>query len=723
MKIKTNIFFIVFLFTTITTYSQIDSLNNRIIYNWKLNPYDLSQELVELDTSLASFQNFNSLLKKTITCNYLGNLGTAAQSNIYYDRSKFKTGFIFSEPYGIYFHMPKEQLYYNTKKPFTLFNYSSGGPKDESEQVLGILHTQNVNKDFNFGFKYDLISSDGRYQYQQVKQNKITVFSSYQKKGYHLHTNFGLNRVKAQENGGIDSLFYLGDKDYKNRKNIPVKLEDAGTNVFNTNFYLAQEYRFGKSVKEEVVIVNNEKKQGPPLPSMGKSIKGPKGNVHIVDQKHNNNKGFNKSDHPNDKETQSDGFDADSSMQANQNVGDTIDVNVNKDTISVFKVSGFSLSHEMTYNKDIRKFYDEGLDTTYYKKLDIFIDSLNTSDKVNQKQFANKLSLHYKYMDKFSSSLSFYDERMTYIYNIKPDTTFSDKLIDPIQDTIIKSNVEKTYSNGNVSFYTKAVLFNHILFKGYGEYYLYGYKAKDTKVNLNLGYIIGKNTRIDFAGKYNNSRPNYFYENFSSNNFKWQNNLDNIKVLDFGFFITNSKYKFSTKAYYRQISNYVFLDSTAYVQQYTDKINIISAEISKKLKLGLINSVTRFVYQQSSNDSILSLPAYNLYQSLYFERLIKFPSTGGELLLQAGVDYRYTSSYMADGYMPVSGLFYRQYNHKQENYHRFDVFVNITIKRARFYFKYDYLNSAINKYYYFTGPYYPSPEPLFKFGVAWTFYD
>ncbi|MFC2152789.1 putative porin, partial [Bacteroidota bacterium] len=207
-------------------------------------------------------------------------------------------------------------------------------------------------------------------------------------------------------------------------------------------------------------------------------------------------------------------------------------------------------------------------------------------------------------------------------------------------------------------------------------------------------------------------------------NFKWENSyLRRIEEWDAGFAIRSAKYKFRAKVQYGQISNHIYLDTTAYVNQHQGQINILSAELYKRLKLGPVNSITRFVYQESTNDSILNLPKYNLYQSLYYERLSHFNATGGKLLWQVGIDYRYTSSYMADGYMPSSGLFYRQYDHQQENYHCFDVFINVTIKRARFYVKYNYLNSAINEHYYFTGPYYPSPEPILKFGLAWTFYD
>jgi hypothetical protein len=720
MKLKTNILFIVFILFAISAYSQIDSLENRKIYGWKLDPNDLSLQLQELDTNLSAFQNFNPLLKNTISSNYLGNLGTAAQSKIYYDRKLFETGFIFSEPYGIYFHLPKEQIYFNTKRQFTLINFSNAGPKEESEQVLNLLHSQNINKDFNFGFDYDLISSDGRYQNQAVKQNKITLFSSYQKKGYRLHTNFGLNRIKAQENGGIDSLQYLGSDEYKNRKNIPVRLEDARAQVFNTNLYLAHEYRFGKTI-EEVKLVKKEEKGGkgkkgiPP----GELKKGAQP-VHIIDSTLNkeDTTGLNEGYFVNQDTITSD------SIQIRVDLDKTEEVAVKMDTVKVFMVNGFSLSHEMIYNSDVRKYFDDNISEPFYNNMDIYIDSLKTHDEVKQKQFGNKLSIHYQYFDKFSTRLSFYDEQMNYKFNIRPDTTFSDTLINPIQDTIVKSNVEEKESNGNVSFYINAVLLKHILFSGYGEYFIYGYKKENSKLDFKFAYLLGKNSEISLEGKYSNSKPDYFYKNFTSNNFKWENNyLRNIEEWDAAFIIRNEKYKIVAKVRYGQITNHLYLDSTAYVNQFRGQINITSAELSKRLKLGPINSVTRFVYQKSTQDSILNLPEYNLYQSLYYERLSNFPATGGKMLWQVGIDYRLTSSYMADGYMPTTGLFYRQFNHEQVNYHCFDLFVNIKIKRARFYFKYHYLNSAINKNYYFTGPYYPSPEPLFKFGLAWTFYD
>ncbi|MGM0409051.1 MAG: putative porin [Bacteroidota bacterium] len=711
MKIEKYLFIIFFLFLSKTIFGQIDSLEYRNIYNWKLNPYDLNIEYAETDTSLEGFQQYNPLLENTITTTYLGNLGTAAQSNIYYDRAQFQTGFIFSEPYGIYFHHPENQLYYSTKKRYTLLKYSNAGSQNESEQLLGVLHTQNITPDFNVGIDYDMISSDGRYQEQQVRQNIVKLFSSYQNKRYRIHVNYYLNRSKGQENGGIDSLHYLGDDEYNNRKNIPVKLSDARNQVLSSGLYLAQEYRFGKITEEKI----------------DESISEENSEISGEDSIYHNAIYVNDSISD---QTLSDSIQTDTisiphstRMRDNMHKGDTSKSSESK-TIEVIKYSGFSLSHELFYNKDARKFFDDQIDEPFYDDLDIFIDSSKTHDEVRQRRLANSFSLHYRFKDKFTSRLSVYNEQMQYEYNIKPDTLFTDTLINPVQDTIITTNNYSNQSNNRISFFMEGILFNHILFHGYSEYYFDGYKKENSAIDISLAYVLFNDFRIGVEGEYRNQNPEYFYSNFASNNFKWENDyLRMTEEWDVGFAIRSSKYRLNAKLRYGQITNHIYFDSTAYLNQHRGQINLLTADISKKITLGPIHSNTRFVYQKSSNDSVLGIPEINLYQSLYYQKLLHFKSTGGELLLQIGVDYRYSSSFYADGYMPPTGMFYRQYDHKLNDFHRFDVFVNFTLKRTRFYFQYSYLNSALTENYYFNAPYYPSPEPVFKYGIAWSFHD
>ena len=90
---------------------------------------------------------------------------------------------------------------------------------------------------------------------------------------------------------------------------------------------------------------------------------------------------------------------------------------------------------KLIYDKSSREFWDENLTDLFYDDKETRIDSVKIHDKVFQKQFANKVSFHFRYLDKFSTRLSFYDEQMTYKYNI-------------IQDTVVKYNPKTRFGIG-----------------------------------------------------------------------------------------------------------------------------------------------------------------------------------------------------------------------------------------------------------------------------------
>lgn len=697
MKIKLHI--IITVIVTLCShllYGQIDTIQTEKIYNWKLNLHDLSMERAVVDTSLYLFQNYNPILEKTITANFLGNMGSPAQTNIYYDRRNFKTGFIFSEPYGIYFHLPKDQLYYNTKRQYTLLEYTTAGPKTESEQLIHIIHTQNVNKDFNVGLNYNMISSDGRYYNQQIRQNNITLFSSYKKQGYTAYVNYNLNRVKAQENGGIDSLWYLGADEYNNRINIPVKLYDAGSHVLSTSFNLAHKYEFGKKYKE---IKITEKKVNFNADAQDQKRTDNKSGVKIVKNTKVNNQSESMLD------------------------GDSTKIEYDTTYVERIEYSGFSLSHQFSYNRDVRKYFDETLVDSFYNSKQFYISKSRTNDQVYQKQIGNRIAVNYNKSKNISASFSFFNEKINYLYKIIPDTVVKTDASGDKDTSLIKEKDWDVFNN-SVSFYFKGNIIRDIKLKTYAEYFISGDKKKNFNTNIDIEYHILNHHVLGFGINYRNSLPDYLYRNYSSNHYQWNNsNLNRTVEWDGNFYYKNFDYKLLLNFRYGEINNYLYLNDNIDVIQYNKKINIFTGEINKHLNIGPIRSVSRFVYQKSSNDTTLSIPEYNLFQSLYFERLTKFKNTGGELLWQIGIDYRFNSAYYADAYSPVVGLFYRQNEIEMENYHCFDVFINAEIKRMRLYFKYNYINSALNDKYYFNSPYYPSPQPIFQFGLAWTFYD
>jgi hypothetical protein len=73
--------------------------------------------------------------------------------------------------------------------------------------------------------------------------------------------------------------------------------------------------------------------------------------------------------------------------------------------------------------------------------------------------------------------------------------------------------------------------------------------------------------------------------------------------------------------------------------------------------------------------------------------------------------------------MPSLTSFYRQAEKKLGNYPFFDAFLNVQLKRVRFYLKLEHVNSGLSDKNYFSVLHYPRNQRNLKFGLSWTFYD
>ena len=232
---------------------QLDSLGydvESVIRTWRLSDRASREVVVDLDTILGEHQNYNPIFKRSVSNAYLGNLGSPYQSNIYMDRDHSES-FLFFNPYRAYLVKPEDIIYFNTTTPYTRLFYETGGPKGRSENLLRALQTQNITPNWNFGIKYDLISSDGQYQNQKTKLYDFTLFSSYLKRKYGFNVVLNMNRVRVNENGGIaaDSLLTDGDDD---PENIQVSLDDANSKLTNFNFFMKNSYGIGN--EREIVV-------------------------------------------------------------------------------------------------------------------------------------------------------------------------------------------------------------------------------------------------------------------------------------------------------------------------------------------------------------------------------------------------------------------------------------------------------------------------------------
>lgn len=227
--------------------NELDSLGYNdvisVIKSWKLSDYSTRKNLVELDTLLGFQHNYNPIFKNSISNSYLGNLGSPYQSNIYKDRLRTEE-FLFLSAYRTYMLKPEDIVFFNTTTPYTSIYYETGGSKGQSENLLKVLQTQNINPNWNVGISYNLISSDGQYQNQKTKLYDFSFFSTYKKERYGLDFVLNQNSISNEENGGLTEDTDLTDGD-EDSENLRVKLDDSKSKLTNFNFFMNHTYGIG----------------------------------------------------------------------------------------------------------------------------------------------------------------------------------------------------------------------------------------------------------------------------------------------------------------------------------------------------------------------------------------------------------------------------------------------------------------------------------------------
>lgn len=200
---------------------------------------------------------------------YLGNVGTAARSLLFAPPAKvgWDPGF---HQFDIYkWHLDKIR-FYNTTRPYTELGYGLGS---QTQQIIEILHTQNIRPYWNFSLQYRLINAPGFYKNQKTNHNNYLLGSWYESQNKRYNNYFILlsNNLQSGENGGIAGQSFLEDPAYSQRFNIPTKLggnTPFGRDFFNTelttgnrynefNAVLRQQYDFGRKdslVSDSTVI-------------------------------------------------------------------------------------------------------------------------------------------------------------------------------------------------------------------------------------------------------------------------------------------------------------------------------------------------------------------------------------------------------------------------------------------------------------------------------------
>ena len=221
-----------------------------------------STQSYKLDSSIGDFTRYFPVPATNI---YLSNLGTASRSLLFSPNfnAGFDAGF---HAFDIYKRKLDQVRFYNTTRPYSTLTYQLGS---RVEQIIEILHTQNLKPNWNVAFNYRLINSPGFFKNQKTNHNNYVLNSWFQTKNKRYNNYFVLlgNKLQSSESGGMqDTTNFIDNlKIFKDRFNIPSQIGGDGgyaTNFFSTKittgnkyneftFLIRQQYDLGK--KDSIV--------------------------------------------------------------------------------------------------------------------------------------------------------------------------------------------------------------------------------------------------------------------------------------------------------------------------------------------------------------------------------------------------------------------------------------------------------------------------------------
>jgi hypothetical protein len=263
-------------------------------------------------------------------------------------------------------------------------------------------------------------------------------------------------------------------------------------------------------------------------------------------------------------------------------------------------------------------------------------------------------------------------------------------------------------------------IFRQLELKGWMQYVSAGYHLYDFTSGAQGKLIFSRGVHpglLTFSYQIAQLEPAYFYEHYSGNYFAWDNS-----------FTKQSFNTISGKANYlgynagfnlNSGSNVAYMDQDARPQQASGTYTITQVWLQKLIHLGHWGIDNKFYYQHVAGADVVRLPM--LTGNMTF--LFNFVLFKHALISQAGLSCFYNTRWKGDAWMANTRTFYLQDKIYTGGYLYTDVFLNVKVKRARIFLKYQHLNSGWSDYSYIMVPHYPQPDRGLRFGVSWIFYD
>ena len=238
-------------------------------YNvWKIHERTGERYEATADTLLYNYQYTTIPDGKSIAMGHLGNLGSPVISKLFFDRDE-SSHFFFYDAYYPYNMDVENQLFFNTRVPYSRINYQRAGGNIDKEERLQTRFTMNFNRHLNFGFDLDFINAKGFYASQAAKQNNFSAYGNYLSDRIEVHAYASQTSATNFENGGIsDSTFITNPESIEQSftsRDIPTYFTNTWNRLKTNQYYLSARYNLGYT---EPSLTPEEEKEFVPVASI-----------------------------------------------------------------------------------------------------------------------------------------------------------------------------------------------------------------------------------------------------------------------------------------------------------------------------------------------------------------------------------------------------------------------------------------------------------------------
>lgn len=671
--------------------------------------------------------------------NTTGNLGAPRINRIFTDRQN-EGQFIFTQPFD-FFITPIGQFHFtNTLSPFTNITYNTAGNRLNGEDHLTTKFGINAGKKLGVGFKFDYLYGRGYYQDQSTAHFNYTMYGSYIGDHYQAHLLLSTNHQKVTENGGITNDNYIihpeSYSDKYTTSEIPTVLSQNWNRNDNQHIFFTHRYNLGFSRKVPMTAdeikakkfamaskKDNESSKQEKEPSRNNKkdepIEGRPDNAKIMGIEPNGQKKIN-----------------DRLALGKHTADSLLSIESKKQADSMWMKKEFvpvtSFIHTIQFDNYRRIYQAYNTPSNYYA------NNYNVQEYLSGDSIYDK-TRYYSLKNTFALSLLEGFNKWAKA-GLKAFITSDLRHFTLPNATGIDSYNEHNLSIGAQLSKTQGKLLHY---DAIAESWLTGSDAGQMKldVNADLNFkLFGDTLTLSANGFLYRLNPTFYYRHFHSRHAWWDNdNLSKIIHSRIQGILNYQKTRTTLRVEIDEIKNYTYFASSyntvndnrvnhaIVVKQNNGLIHLLTASISQDFTFGPINWENMITYQNSSNKTILPVPALNIYSNLYLRFKIAHV-----LRCDFGADVRYFTKYYAPDYVPILGQYAIQTNTDTNgndnrieigNYPVANVYANFHLKHTRFFIMLSHFNAGTGRKNYFFTPHYPLNQSILRFGLSWNFFN